>query len=92
MEMFASEAVNRRPSTLIVDTTEFFHRFGEGFEEWREANIIPKYNASGVTKLAFVMSLDYPGRRQDDVSHWVVPDAGARLRMARELSLTVHSK
>src|SRR6516225_7747240 len=62
MEVFASEAVNRRPNTLIVDTTEFFHRFGEGFEGWRAANIIPKYNASGVTKLAFVMSPDYPGQ------------------------------
>ena len=62
MEMFASEAVNRRPDTLIVDTTEFFHRFGEGFEEWREVSIIPKYNASGVKKFAFVMSPDYPGQ------------------------------
>ena len=62
MEVFASEAVNRRPNTLIVDTTEFFHRFGEGFEGWRAANIIPKYNASGVTKFAFVMGLNYPGQ------------------------------
>jgi hypothetical protein len=62
MEMFASEAVNRRPNSLIVDTTEFFHRFGEGFEDWREASIIPKYNASGVKKFAFVMSPDYPGQ------------------------------
>jgi hypothetical protein len=62
MEMFASEAVTRHPISLIVDTTEFFHRFGEGFEEWRETNIIPKYNASGVKKFAFVMSPDYPGQ------------------------------
>jgi hypothetical protein len=62
METFAAEAVNRRPNTLIVDTTEFFYRFGEGFEEWRETNIIPRYNASGVKKFAFVMSPDYPGQ------------------------------
>ena len=62
METFASQAVTRHPNSLIVDTTEFFHRFGEGFEEWREAYIIPKYNASGVKKFAFVMSPDYPGQ------------------------------
>jgi hypothetical protein len=54
MELFAQEAVNRHPHTLIVDTTEFRHAWGEGTMQWREAEIIPRYNQAGVAKLAFI--------------------------------------
>jgi hypothetical protein len=61
MERFAEECLTRKPVTLIVDTTEFRHRWAEGFMEWRNAEIIPRYNQSGVTKFAFIASSDYPG-------------------------------
>jgi hypothetical protein len=61
MERFAEQAVNRRPNTLIVDTTDFRHTWGEGMMQWRDAEIIPRYNQSGVTKLAFIVNPNYPG-------------------------------
>ena len=61
MEAFADEAVKRRPHTLIVDTTDFRHQWGEGMMEWRDAQIIPRYNQAGVTKFAFIANPNYPG-------------------------------
>jgi hypothetical protein len=61
METFAREAVNRRPRTLIVDTTEFRHTWGDGMMQWRDAEIIPRYNEAGVAKFAFIANQNYPG-------------------------------
>jgi hypothetical protein len=61
MELFAHEAVNRRPKTLIDDTTEFRHAWGDGFMQWRNAEIIPLYNQAGVAKFAFIASASFPG-------------------------------
>ena len=61
MEAFAEEAVGRRPRTLIVDTTEFRHQWGEAMMPWRDAQIIPRYNQAGVTKFAFIANPNYPG-------------------------------
>jgi hypothetical protein len=61
METFANEAVNRRPHTLIVDTTEFRHTWGEGMMQWRDAEIIPRYNQAGAAKFAFIANPSYPG-------------------------------
>jgi len=66
METFAHEAVDRRPHTLIVDTTEFRHTWGEGMLQWRDAEIVPLYNKAGVTKFAFIVSPDYPGQTVED--------------------------
>jgi hypothetical protein len=61
MKVFAQEAVNRHPHTLIVDTTEFHHVWGDGMMEWRDAEIIPRYNQAGVAKFAFIANPSYPG-------------------------------
>jgi hypothetical protein len=61
MEMFAHESVNRRPRTLIVDTTEFRHTWGDGMMPWRDSEIIPLYNQAGVVKFAFIANPQYPG-------------------------------
>ena len=61
MEAFANEAVNRRPTSLIVDTTEFRHAWGDGMMQWRDAKIIPLYNQAGVAKFAFIAHPKYPG-------------------------------
>jgi len=65
MESFADESVSRRPRTLIVDTTEFRHQWGDGMMEWRDAQIIPLYNQAGVTKFAFIANRNYPGPTVD---------------------------
>ena len=61
MVLFADEAVERRPRTLIVDTAAFRHTWGDGMMEWREAEIIPRYNEAGVAKLAFIAGDEFPG-------------------------------
>jgi hypothetical protein len=61
MEVFAQESVNRRPHTLIVDTTEFRHAGGPGMMQWRDAEIIPRYNQAGVAKFAFIANPNHPG-------------------------------
>jgi hypothetical protein len=61
MELFAQEALARKPTTLIVDTTDFRHQWGEGMMQWRDAQIIPRYNQAGVRKFAFIASPTYPG-------------------------------
>jgi hypothetical protein len=61
MEAFAQEAGERTPRTLIVDTTEFCHTWGDGMMQWRDAEIIPLYNQAGVAKFAFVANPGYPG-------------------------------
>ena len=61
MEFFAHEAVNRRPKTLLVDTTEFRHTWVDDMLQWRNAEIIPLYNQAGVAKFAFIANPDYPG-------------------------------
>ena len=61
MEVFAQQAAYRHPRTLIVDTTEFHHTWGEGMMEWRDAEIIPHYNKAGVAKFAFIANPSYPG-------------------------------
>ena len=60
MKTFAQEAVKRRPNTLLVDNTEFRHTWGEGFMQWRQAEIIPLYNQSGIAKFAFIAGANYP--------------------------------
>ena len=60
MEVFAHEAVNRTPKTLIVDTTEFRHAWGDGMMQWRDTEIIPLYNQAGVAKFAFIANAQYP--------------------------------
>ncbi len=61
LELFAGEAERFRPANLLVDSMEFRHRMGEGVNEWRDANIIPRYNAAGVRKFAFVVPEGVPG-------------------------------
>ena len=67
MEVFANEAVNRRPKTLIVDTTQFNHTWGDGLMQWRDAHIIPRYGAAGVRKFAFVMPPGFPDSGREAV-------------------------
>jgi hypothetical protein len=66
MQAFANESVSRRPRALIVDTTDFRHQWGDGMMQWRDAQVIPRYNEAGVTKFAFIASPNYPGPTVED--------------------------
>src|SRR5712692_1899864 len=58
--LFAWEAESNRPRRLLIDATEFRHKFGAGLMDWRDAQIIPRYGAAGVRKFAFHMSTGFP--------------------------------
>ena len=60
MVLFAAETEKRKPRFLIVDTTEFFHRWADDMMAWRDKEIIPQYNAGGVTKFAFIAGEGVP--------------------------------
>src|SRR5262249_43288442 len=53
---YAWEAEQIRPTSLLIDATEFRHTFGPGVMEWRNDAIIPRYGAAGVRKFAFHVS------------------------------------
>jgi hypothetical protein len=54
LELFAAEGERAKPSYMIIDATEFNHELGDGVMQWRDREIIPRYNAAGVKKLAFL--------------------------------------
>jgi hypothetical protein len=60
MALFAAETEKRKPQFLIVDTNEFFHRWADDMMAWRNEEIIPQYNAGGVTKFAFIVGEGVP--------------------------------
>jgi len=61
LELLAAEGARLRPPRMLIDATEFYHEFGDGVMEWRDAQIIPRYNDAGVTKFAFLVPEGAPG-------------------------------
>jgi len=55
IERLAKLAEEHAAPNVLVDVTAFRHTPAEDFGPWRDANIIPKYNAAGVTKFAFLV-------------------------------------
>jgi hypothetical protein len=60
MALFAAETEKLKPRFLIVDTTEFLHRWADDMMAWRDKEIIPRYNAGGVAKFAFIAGAGIP--------------------------------
>jgi hypothetical protein len=61
LELFAAEGERTKPSYMIIDATNFHHELGEGVLQWRDREIIPRYNAAGVEKFAFLWPEGTPG-------------------------------
>jgi hypothetical protein len=61
LELLAAAGERVRPRFMLIDATEFDHRPGEGVMEWRNEHIIPRYNAAGVTRFAFLVPDGAPG-------------------------------
>jgi hypothetical protein len=59
--LFAAEGERARPTYMVIDATEFHHELGGGVLEWRDLEIIPRYNAAGVKKFAFLWPPGTPG-------------------------------
>jgi hypothetical protein len=60
LEMFAEQAERAGAPLLLIDATDFQHRFGEGVMAWRDRRIIPRYNASGAKRFAFHVPEGFP--------------------------------
>jgi hypothetical protein len=60
MALFAAKTEELKPRFLIVDTTEFFHRWADDMMAWRDKEIIPRYNAGGPAKFAFITGEGVP--------------------------------
>ncbi len=60
LELFAEQAERTGAPFLLIDATDFVHQFGEGVMEWRNQQIIPRYNASGTRKFAFHVPEGFP--------------------------------
>jgi hypothetical protein len=60
MALFAAETEKLKPRFLIVDTTEFLHRWADDMMAWRDKEIIPHYNAGGPAKFAFITGEGVP--------------------------------
>ena len=54
LELFAAEGERGKPVYMIIDSTSFQHELGDGVLEWRDREIIPRYNSAGVKKFAFL--------------------------------------
>lgn len=57
---FADRALQTRRSHLLVDATSFQVARSNMDAQWRDANIIPRYNEAGVSKFAFHMPAGMP--------------------------------
>jgi len=57
---FAKEVQRLRRPGILVDATRFLMDPAKMNSEWRDANIVPHYNAAGVTKFAFLMPEGMP--------------------------------
>jgi len=61
MERYAAFAQERRTPNMLVDVTRFGHAPGEHVGSWRDEHIIPRYNAAGVKRFAFLVPAGAPG-------------------------------
>jgi hypothetical protein len=61
LELFAAEGERDKPAYMIIDATKFQHELGDGVLEWRDQQIIPRYNAAGVKKFALLWPEGTPG-------------------------------
>jgi SpoIIAA-like len=55
LEAYAGAVEKQGAIRGLVDLRGFRHRPGDGVGTWRDAHIIPRYNAAGVQRFAYVM-------------------------------------
>ena len=58
IERLAGFMERERPPHVLVDMATLEFRPAGDFDQWRQANIIPRYNKAGVLKFAFLVNKD----------------------------------
>jgi hypothetical protein len=71
LERLASTLEKERLPNVCIDVVKFGYKPQADFSAWRDKNIIPRYNAAGVKKFAFVV----PAQSPHSVEHGVAPAA-----------------
>ena len=60
LALYVWEAEKVRPAFLLIDATQFRHKFGPNVMQWRDDAIIPRYGAAGARKFAFHVPEGFP--------------------------------
>jgi hypothetical protein len=60
LDAFATEVERTGRRRILTDAMQFLMDPGMMVDPWREADIIPRYNASGFGKFAFLVPADMP--------------------------------
>jgi len=60
LSLYADYALKHRTAGLLVVVRNFRHRPGPEIGKWRSEEIVPRYEAAGVTKFAYVIGADAP--------------------------------
>ncbi len=60
LSLFADNAAKLRTSALLVDVRSFYHQPGPEMGKWRSEALVPRYEAAGVKKFAYVVGEDAP--------------------------------
>lgn len=71
VERLAGLIEREKTRNVLVDVVKMGYQPSADFEDWRQTHIIPRYNAAGVTKFAFVL----PRGATDIVENGVTPAA-----------------
>ena len=65
LAMFVGHLEKHPRAGVLVDSTAFGMDMSQMDGQWRDANVIPRYNAAGVTKFAFHMPAGMPAIGSD---------------------------
>lgn len=57
---FADSVENAGRTAILTDSTAFRMDLAHMSGDWRDTNIIPRYNAAGITRFAFIMPPGMP--------------------------------
>jgi hypothetical protein len=60
LSLNADHAAKHQTSGLLVDVRNFHHKPGPETGKWRSEFLVPRYEAAGVKKFAFVVGNDAP--------------------------------
>lgn len=58
LERYAGYAEEHKARNLLVNVQQFQHAVGPEIGAWRDANIIPRYTAAGIQKMAYILKLE----------------------------------
>lgn len=60
LELLAKYAEERANPAILVDVRAFRYGVSADLGVWREKEIVPRYNAAGIARFAYVVGPDFP--------------------------------